>query len=159
MASNDTKPLTILLFGKNGQLGYELVRRLESHHDGIRLIALGREQCNLKNADHIIDSIRKYHPDMIINAAAYTAVDLAESEPALAYRINTIAPRVMAQQAENIGAWFVHYSTDYVFDGEKISPYTEEDKTNPLNVYGNSKRKGELEIQRYASNYVIFRTS
>lgn len=123
------------------------------------VIALGREEMNLANSDAIRARIREITPDIIVNAAAYTAVDKAESEPDLAMAINGTAPGIMAEEARRLGALLVHYSTDYVFDGAKTTPYTEEDTPNPLNVYGKTKLAGERAIQASGAPYLILRTS
>ncbi|HVS27095.1 MAG TPA: dTDP-4-dehydrorhamnose reductase [Burkholderiales bacterium] len=146
----------ILLTGKNGQVGWELQRMLGALGE---VIALGREEMNLANSDAIRARIREITPDIIVNAAAYTAVDKAESEPDLAMAINGTAPGIMAEEARRLGALLVHYSTDYVFDGAKTTPYTEEDTPNPLNVYGKTKLAGERAIQASGAPYLILRTS
>ena len=146
----------ILLIGNNGQVGRELNRMLPQMGE---LKSLGREQLDLSNPDEIRRAIRTFRPNLIVNAAAYTAVDKAESDEALARAVNAEAPGVMAQEAKEIGALLVHYSTDYVFDGSKTSPYSEEDPTNPQNVYGRTKLEGELAIQRSGASHLIFRTA
>ncbi|MDD5320610.1 MAG: dTDP-4-dehydrorhamnose reductase [Methylococcales bacterium] len=149
--------MNILLFGSNGQVGWELQRSLAPLGE---VMALERSQANLTEPESLRALIRKIRPQVIVNAAAYTAVDKAESEPELARCINVTAPAVMAEEAAGIGAWLVHYSTDYVFDGgKKDSGYTETDATNPLSVYGQTKLEGELAIQAACSNTLIFRTS
>jgi dTDP-4-dehydrorhamnose reductase len=148
--------LKILLIGKNGQVGYELERTLQ----GIgQITAVDRSQLNLTNLDQVRDVIRSVKPDLIVNAAAYTAVDLAESEPALAMRVNAEAPALMADEAKRLGAAIIHYSTDYVFDGTKAGSYVEDDVPNPQNVYGRSKLAGERAIQAADIPYLILRTS
>ena len=146
----------ILLVGNNGQVGRELNRMLPQLGE---VKALGREQLDLCNVDEIRRAIRAFRPDIIVNAAAYTAVDKAESEPELAHAVNGIAPAVMAEEAKTLGALLVHYSTDYVFDGTKTSPYVESDPTNPKNIYGKTKLEGELAIQASGASHLIFRTS
>ncbi len=146
----------ILLAGKNGQVGWELQRTLATLGD---VVAVDRQGMDLANPDSIRSAIRTIRPDLIVNAAAYTAVDKAESEPELAMAINGIAPGIMAEEAKRLGAAMVHYSTDYVFDGTKTSPYTEEDAPNPLSVYGKTKLAGEQAIQAAGIPYLIFRTS
>ncbi|MDB5988686.1 MAG: dTDP-4-dehydrorhamnose reductase [Herbaspirillum sp.] len=146
----------ILLIGKNGQVGYELERSLQSLGD---VTALDRAQLDLSDADRIREVVRTLKPELIVNAAAYTAVDKAESEPDLAFRINATAPGVMADEAEKIGAGIVHFSTDYVFNGAKASPYTEEDLPDPINVYGRSKLAGEQAVQASGAAHLILRTS
>ena len=148
--------MKILLTGKNGQLGYELAQCLQSAGE---VIALDRSEMDIANLAQIRDVIRTVKPALIVNAAAYTAVDKAESESALAMRINGEAPEVMAEEARRLGAAMVHYSTDYVFDGCKTTPYTEDDATCPINEYGRSKLAGERAIQAGEIPYFIFRTS
>jgi dTDP-4-dehydrorhamnose reductase len=121
--------------------------------------ALDRHQADLANGESLRTLILSSQPDVILNAAAYTQVDKAESEAALASRINATAPGTMARAAREIGAWFIHYSTDYVFDGAKGSPYLETDSTHPLSVYGQSKLRGEEAVQSAAGRYLIFRLS
>ncbi|MEO6353351.1 MAG: sugar nucleotide-binding protein, partial [Burkholderiaceae bacterium] len=130
----------ILLTGKTGQVGYELERSLQGLGE---IIALDRSQMDLSNLAQVRDVIRAIKPSLIINPAAYTAVDKAESEPELAMRINGEAPGVMAEEAKKLGAAMIHYSTDYVFDGSKTTPYVETDSTCPINVYGATKLAGE----------------
>jgi dTDP-4-dehydrorhamnose reductase len=146
----------ILLIGANGQVGRELNRMLPPLGD---VTSLGRRQLDLSNADEVRNVIRALRPALIVNAAAYTAVDKAESEQTLSQAINAEAPAVMAREAKKIGASLIHYSTDYVFDGSKTSPYTEEDPTNPQNVYGKTKLEGDLAIQESGVPYLIFRVA
>jgi len=146
----------ILLTGKNGQIGWELQRTLDALGE---VTALGRAEMDLSKADAVRARIREIKPDIIVNAAAYTAVDKAESEPDLAMAINGVAPGIMAEEAKRLGALLVHYSTDYVFDGTKSSPYTEEDSPNPLSVYGKTKLAGERAIAASGADYLILRTS
>lgn len=146
----------IMLTGKNGQVGWELQRALAPMGE---VAALDRQQLDLANPDQIRESVREIKPNLIVNAAAYTAVDKAEEEPELAMAINGTAPGILAEEAKRIGAAIVHYSTDYVFDGTKITPYTEEDEPNPINVYGKTKLAGERAIQEVGGAYLIFRTS
>jgi len=146
----------ILLVGKNGQVGWELQRTLATLGD---VVAIDRQGMDLANPDSIRNTIRTIRPDLIVNAAAYTAVDKAESEPELAMAINGIAPGIMAEEAKRLGAAMVHYSTDYVFDGTKTSPYTEEDTPNPISVYGKTKLAGEQAVQSAGVPHLIFRTS
>ncbi|MHB0984014.1 MAG: dTDP-4-dehydrorhamnose reductase [Sulfuricella sp.] len=146
----------ILLAGKNGQVGWELQRTLATLGD---VVAVDRQGMDLASPDSIRNAIRTIRPDLIVNAAAYTAVDKAESEPELAMAINGIAPGIMAEEAKRLGAAMVHYSTDYVFDGTKTSPYTEEDAPNPLSVYGKTKLAGEQAIQAAGIPHLILRTS
>ncbi|MFL9710280.1 dTDP-4-dehydrorhamnose reductase [Methylobacillus sp. Pita1] len=146
----------ILLTGINGQVGHALYPKLQSLGE---VIALGRDQLDLSKPDHIRDIVRTIKPDLIVNPAAYTAVDKAESEPELAHAINGIAPGILAEEAKKLNALLVHYSTDYVFDGTKTTPYIETDEPNPINVYGASKLAGEKAIQAIAGQHLIFRTS
>ncbi len=148
--------MRILIAGKNGQIGWELQRTLGALGE---VTALGRAEMDLAKADAVRARIREIKPDIIVNAAAYTAVDKAESEPDLAMAVNGVAPGIMADEAKRLGALLVHYSTDYVFDGTKSSPYTEEDVTNPLNLYGKTKLAGERAISASGADYLILRTS
>lgn len=146
----------ILVTGKTGQVGYELERSLQGLGE---IIAVDRSQMDLSNLDQVREVIRAVKPTLIVNPAAYTAVDKAESEPELAMLINGEAPGVMAVEARKLGAALIHYSTDYVFDGSKASPYTEDDPTCPINVYGRSKLAGEQAIQAAGVKHLILRTS
>ncbi|MFJ2989764.1 dTDP-4-dehydrorhamnose reductase [Collimonas sp. NPDC087041] len=146
----------ILLTGKNGQVGYELERSLQGLGE---IIAVDRSRMDLSDLDQVRDVIRQVKPDLIVNPAAYTAVDKAETEPGLAMRVNGEAPAVMAAEAKKLGAALIHYSTDYVFDGTKNSPYAEDDETNPINIYGKSKLAGELAIREAGIPHLILRTS
>ena len=146
----------ILIFGKNGQIGFELCRSLSYLGN---LTALGSAECDIADPHRIIDTLDHFKPDIIVNAAAYTAVDRAESERELAFKINADAPWIMAEWASKYKALMVHFSTDYVFDGTKETPYTEEDKPAPLNVYGESKLAGDINIQNSGCDHFIFRTS
>jgi len=153
--------MKILLLGKNGQVGWELQRSLAPLGE---LIALDRQSVDgmcgdLSELDALRATIRQIKPDFIVNAAAYTAVDKAESETELSDRVNGRATQVMAQEAASLGAWLVHYSTDYVFNGEGISPWQETDAVAPVNHYGASKLDGELAILASGCKYLIFRTS
>ena len=148
--------MRILLTGKNGQVGWELRRALAPFGE---VVALERARMDLSSPDSIRDAIRKTEPDLIVNAAAYTAVDKAESEPDLAMAVNGLAPGIMAEEAGRRRALMVHYSTDYVFDGAKAGPYTEDDPTNPLSIYGKSKLAGEEAIRRSGCEHLILRTS
>ena len=151
-----TASLKILITGQHGQVSQELQQRLQ---DLGELIVLGRDQLDLANADLIRQQVRAHRPGLIINAAAHTAVDLAESEPDAAFAINAIAPRILAEEAKALGIPLIHYSTDYVFDGTKPAPYTESDTPNPLGVYGQSKLAGEQAIAAVGGQYLILRTS
>jgi dTDP-4-dehydrorhamnose reductase len=146
----------ILLTGKHGQLGCELQRSLTSLGE---VVALARADLDLANASSIRKAVQTMRPDVIVNAGAYTAVDRAEQEPDLAMAINGVAPGILAEEAKGVGASVVHYSTDYVFDGTKLSPYTEDDGPNPQNVYGRTKLAGEQAIQDAGALYLILRTS
>jgi len=146
----------ILLTGKNGQVGAELCRLLPSIAE---LAAFGRLELDLAQADAIRRAVRDIRPHLIVNAAAYTNVDQAEEHESTAYAVNAKAPAVMAEEAIKIGAVLVHYSTDYVFDGLKSSPYTESDAPNPANAYGRSKLAGELAIRGSGVPHLIFRTA
>jgi dTDP-4-dehydrorhamnose reductase len=148
--------LRIMLTGKNGQVGWELQRALAPLGD---VVALDRTQLNLADPSQIRERVREIKPGLIVNAAAYTAVDRAEAEPAPAMAVNGIAPGILAEEAKRIGAVIVHYSTDYVFDGAKTTPYTEEDAPNPLNVYGRTKLAGEQALQAVGVPHLILRTS
>lgn len=146
----------ILITGKTGQVGYELERSLQGLGD---IIAVDRSQMDLSNLQQVRDVIRSVKPTLIVNPAAYTAVDQAEREPELAQRINGEAPGVMAEEAKKLGATLIHYSTDYVFDGTKDGAYVETDPTCPVNVYGSSKLAGEQAILASGARYLILRTS
>ncbi len=145
----------ILLTGKNGQVGAELGRLLPGIGD---LVAVDRHQLDLAHPDQIRRIVRDIRPRLIVNAAAYTPVDLAEKEESIARAINTDAPGVMAEEAKKIGAVLVHYSTDYVFDGAKTTPYEETDPTNPLSAYGRTKLGGEDAIRHTSVPHLILRT-
>ncbi len=146
----------ILLTGINGQVGHALYPKLQALGE---VIALDRTQLDLSNPDTIRKVVQQHKPDLIVNPAAYTAVDKAESESELAHAINGTAPGVLAEEAAKLNALLIHYSTDYVFDGQKNSPYIETDQTNPLGIYGASKLAGENAIQQINRQYLIFRTS
>ena len=148
--------MKILLTGCAGQLGRELKRSLASLGE---VVACDRRQIDLADKDAVRDAVRAIAPDSIVNAAAYTAVDKAEAEPATAGAINTVAPGILADEAKRLGALLVHYSTDYVFDGAKPTPYIEDDVTAPLSAYGRSKRDGDLAIAASGARYLILRTS
>ena len=146
----------ILVTGKDGQVGFELLRSLAGLG---QMIAVGRQQMDLSDPDAIRRVVRETKPDLIVNAAAYTAVDRAESEPELAQAVNGTAPGILAEEAKRQGAALIHYSTDYVFDGTKGMPYTEDDKPRPINVYGRTKLAGERAIQSVGGPHLILRTS
>jgi dTDP-4-dehydrorhamnose reductase len=146
----------ILLTGKNGQLGWELQRALASLGN---VTALDRVDFDLTNVAAIRRTLQDLRPDIIINPAAYTAVDKAESDPESAMAVNGIAPGILAAEAQNLGAVLVHYSTDYVFDGSKPAPYSEDDLPNPQSVYGRTKLAGEQAIRATGCKHLILRTS
>jgi len=148
--------MKILLTGTNGQVGYELERSLQGLG---QVVAVDRSRMALDNLDQVRSVIRAVKPQLIVNPAAYTAVDKAESEPELAYRINAEAPGVMAEEAKRLGAALVHYSTDYVFPGDQPGARREDDATGPANVYGASKLAGEQAIAAAGVPHLIFRTS
>jgi dTDP-4-dehydrorhamnose reductase len=146
----------ILILGAQGQLGIELQK---SFGDAGEVTALGRDKCDLSRPETIPAVIADLRPEIILNAAAYTAVDRAESEPELAMKVNGEALGVLADDARKQDALLVHYSTDYVFDGSKKEPWVEDDSPNPLNVYGTTKLAGERKIVEAGGRYLIFRTS
>jgi len=148
--------MNLLLLGEHGQIGWELRRSLLPLG---KIIGLNREGCDLTDGEAIRRAVRDAEPGVIVNAAAYTDVDGAESEPELAFAVNATAPGILAEEAEELGAILVHYSTDYVFDGSAGHPYIETDEPNPINTYGLSKLKGEEAIRRVGGHYVILRTS
>lgn len=147
--------MKLLLFGKNGQVGWELQRSLAPLGE---LIALGRDDVDLTDDNGLRQLIRRVSPDVIVNAAAYTAVDKAEEAQEEARVVNAIAPSIMAQEAGSIGAWMVHYSTDYVFNGSGVQYWLESDQPDPLNVYGRTKLEGEHAVG-LCPKHLIFRTS
>lgn len=147
--------MRILLLGKNGQVGWELLQTLSGSGE---VTALGRDDLDLSIPDQIRRRVQEIKPDLIVNGAAYTAVDKAEQEPELAMSINGIAPGILAEEAKKIGAALVHYSTDYVFNGNKKSPYTEDDAPSPVSVYGKTKLAGDMAIQAVGVPHLIFRT-
>jgi len=148
--------MKILLTGCRGQLGRELKRSLECLG---RVIACDRQQLDLAEPDALRDAVRSIAPVAIVNAAAYTAVDKAEAEPAQADAVNAVAPGILAEEAQRLGALLIHYSSDYVFDGRKPQPYGEDDAAAPLSAYGRSKLAGERAIAAVGGRYLIFRTS
>ena len=152
--------MKILLLGKNGQLGWELQRSLALLGDVIALDRRSQDYCgDLGNLPGLATTVQTLRPDVIVNAAAHTAVDRAESEPELARTLNALAPGVLAQEASKLGAWLVHYSTDYVFDGSGSQPWVESDTPAPLSVYGRTKLEGEQLIARHCQRHLILRTS
>jgi len=146
----------ILLLGLNGQVGWELNRSLACLGD---LISLDRNSAEFAQISLLRSLILDVKPDIIVNAVAYTAVDKAEQEEELAFEVNAGSLKVIAEAAREMDAWLVHYSTDYVYDGEKAGPYIETDEVNPLSVYGRSKLAGEEEIRKSGCKHLIFRTS
>lgn len=152
--------MKILLLGKNGQLGWELQRSLAPLGEIVALGSADRNPCgDLADHEGLRDTLRTVKPAIIVNAAAYTAVDKAETDVATVLRVNAEAPGVLAQEAARSGALLVHYSTDYVFDGSGTRPWNENDATAPLNLYGRSKRAGEQAIEQTGCRALIFRTS
>ncbi len=152
--------MKILLFGKNGQVGWELQRSLAPLGELIALDRHSTDLCgDLADRGGISDTVRQVRPDVIVNAAAYTAVDKAESDVATAHAVNAAAPGALAEAAGAVGAWLVHYSTDYVFDGSGSKPWEEGDPTGPLSVYGRTKLEGEQRIAAQCAKHLVLRTS
>ena len=152
--------MKILLFGKGGQVGWELQRSLAPVGELIALDVDSRQQSgDFTSLDDIAKTVRAIAPDVIVNAAAYTAVDKAESEPELVRTINGLAPGILAREARRLGSWLIHYSTDYVFDGSGSKPWVETDPTGPLSIYGSTKLEGEEAIRASGCRHLIFRTS
>lgn len=152
--------MNILLFGKNGQVGWELQRALAPLGNIIAFDVHSKDYCgDFSNPEGIAETVRKIRPDVIVNAAAHTAVDKAESEVELAQLLNSTSVESIAKAAADTGAWVVHYSTDYVFPGTGETPWREDDITAPLNVYGETKLAGEKALQKYCPKHLIFRTS
>ena len=143
----------ILLTGVTGQVGLELAKSLK---DLGEIWSPSRDEFNLQRPDTLSEAVRDYLPDLIVNPAAFTAVDRAETEPDLAETINAQAPMVLAREANRLGIPLVHFSTDYVFDGEKTDPYSEDDGVNPINIYGKTKLSGEKLIGEFHDKYLIF---
>ena len=148
--------MKILLFGRDGQVGTHLRPQLSALAE---VMALGRQEVDLAYGPQIDAAVDRFQPDVIVNAAAYTAVDRAEQEAELARRINADAPGVMARAAARRGAWFIHYSTDYVFDGQGREPYRENHATDALGVYGRTKLAGERAVREGCDRHLIFRTA
>ncbi len=148
--------MKILLTGKHGQVGFELQRALAPLGE---MVAVDHHECDLADPAAIRRLVAEVAPQIIVNPAAYTAVDKAESEPELAQAINATAPGILGEEAKKLGALVVHYSTDYVFDGTKQGAYTEDDAPNPQSVYGKTKLAGEQALQQSGADYLIFRTS
>jgi dTDP-4-dehydrorhamnose reductase len=149
-------PSRVLLLGAGGQLGMQLKRRLAGE---VELTALTRAELDFTDMAAIRAAIRKVEPEIVINAAAYTAVDKAESEPELCRLVNAVAPGVIAEELAKTNGWLIHYSTDYVFDGSGTKPWVETDATGPLSVYGQTKLDGEVAIAAAGCRHVILRTS
>ncbi|WP_398498677.1 dTDP-4-dehydrorhamnose reductase [Variovorax sp.] len=152
--------MKLLLLGKGGQVGWELQRSLAPLGE---LVALDFDStdyhADFSRPEQLADTVRQVRPDVIVNAAAHTAVDKAESEPEFARKLNATSPGVVAQAAQEIGALMVHYSTDYVFDGSGSTPWKEDDATGPLSVYGRTKLEGEQLVAQHCAKHLIFRTS
>jgi len=148
--------MKILLTGKNGQLGFELQRALAPLGE---VVAVGTQDCNLADADALRELVRRVAPDVIVNPAAYTAVDKAESDGATAHAVNAVAPAILGEEGAKLGALVLHYSTDYVFDGTKEGAYTESDIPAPQSVYGRTKLDGELGLAAANPRHLILRTS
>lgn len=148
--------MKILLLGKNGQLGYALQEALAPLGE---VVALGRAECDITDLNAVAQAVQTHQPNIIVNAAAYTAVDKAETDQVNCYLSNAAAPAILASEAKAIGALLVHYSTDYVFDGTNTTPYEPTNSPNPINYYGYSKLMGEEAIRYSGCDYFIFRTS
>jgi len=148
--------LKILIIGKDGQLGWELQRSLAGLGD---LLATGRRELDLSDPAAIRKTVRSVRPDVVLNTAAYNAVDRAESEPDIALKVNSVAPGLLADECRDLGALLIHFSTDYVFDGKRTTPYSEEDEAAPLSVYGRSKLAGEQAVRAAKGRALIFRTA
>jgi dTDP-4-dehydrorhamnose reductase len=152
--------MKILLFGKGGQVGWELQRSLQPLGELVAVDFDSTDWCgDFSNPGGLAETVRAVRPDLVVNAAAHTAVDKAESEPAFARLLNATAPGVIAQAAQAVGAAMVHYSTDYVFDGSGSRPWLEDDAKGPLSVYGQTKLEGELLVAEHCARHLIFRTS
>lgn len=152
--------MNILLFGKTGQVGWELQRSLAPLGNVIAVDVQSTEYCgDFSNPEGVAETVRRVKPDIIVNAAAHTAVDKAESEREFAQLLNATSVEAIAKEAEKINAWLIHYSTDYVFPGDGTKPWVETDTTAPLNTYGETKLAGEIAVQQYCTRHLIFRTS
>jgi len=151
---------SILLIGSNGQVGTEIKNTLSSNYTSYKVIAYARPQIDLNQPENLRQIIKETHPEIIINAAAYTAVDKAESEPEIANTVNAIAPQIIAEESKKLGSFLIHLSTDYVFNGNHNYPYQETDIPNPLSVYGKTKLAGEIAIQKTCPHHhIIMRTA
>jgi dTDP-4-dehydrorhamnose reductase len=148
--------MKILVTGRNGQVGFELERALAPLGE---VVAIDQSECDLTNPDAIRELVRRVAPDVIVNPAAYTAVDRAESDATTAFAVNAHAPRILGEEAARLGAMVVHYSTDYVFNGTKEGAYSEQDRPDPQSVYGRSKYEGELALAQANPRHLILRTS
>jgi dTDP-4-dehydrorhamnose reductase len=151
-----SRRMRILVTGKSGQVGTELGRLYRSPQEAI---FTGREECDLGNEQSIRETVRRLKPEVILNAGAYTAVDQAETDRDLCFRVNAVAPGVLAQEAARLNALLIHYSTDYVFNGQKTEPYRETDAVDPINIYGASKAAGETAIVEAGARAVVLRTT
>lgn len=152
--------MNILLFGKTGQVGWELQRALAPLGNLIAIDVSSQEYCgDFSNPEGVAETVRRIKPDVIVNAAAHTAVDKAESEPDFAQLLNATSVEAIAKEAQKLGAWVIHYSTDYVFPGNGDTPWQETDATAPLNVYGETKLAGEKALSENCARHLIFRTS
>lgn len=149
-------PMRILVTGRDGQVGWELQRSLAVLGE---VIAVDRRQLDLANPEQAASVVRELKPQIIVNAAAYTAVDKAETEEPLARAVNALTPGAMAREAHKLGALFVHYSTDYVFDGSASAPYAEDDRVSPVSAYGRTKEEGERLIRDSGARHLILRTA
>ncbi|MDR0247485.1 MAG: dTDP-4-dehydrorhamnose reductase [Burkholderiales bacterium] len=157
---NETETFTrLLLIGGEGQIGGALARQLPQAFPQATLHVTTQDRVDFTKPETLTRAVREFTPDLIINAAAYTAVDRAEQEPDLAQQINGVAPGILAEETKRCGATLIHYSTDYVFDGNKRTPYVEDDAVHPLNEYGLSKRAGEIAIRQTGACALILRTS
>ena len=151
------RPRTVLVFGAHGQVGHELTRRPAPQ--GFAIAGLARADADIADRESVERAVRRHRPGIIINAAAYTAVDKAESEPARAFAVNEAGPCHLAAAAQEVGAVLVHFSTDYVFDGRKTGPYVEDDPVEPMSAYGRSKEAGERAVRETTPRHIILRTA
>ena len=150
--------MNVLITGSDGQLGKCLIQAFAIHKT-VKVIACNRHQLDITDTQAVAVKFNEYEPDIVINAAAYTAVDKAEEERELAFNINALGPKNLAKAAQKINAALIHISTDYVFDGEKSAPYSEDDITNPQSVYGASKLAGEQEVIQHCAKHIVLRTA